>query len=128
LVPTVLTHDLRDGSQGVACIDRSKKPHAGVAKVRDRIERDVVDGFSEHDVKHQEVVDGLPRMTQRTGELCGTVEWVAGPGEPNVRRRLALGDRSGHRMHELRTDLEILEKIAWVGLRHVVSSVAKNRL
>jgi hypothetical protein len=67
-------------------------------------------------------------MTQRTRELGGTVERVAGASQPDVSRGLALRDRPRHSVHELRADFEILEKIAWVGLRHVIASVARDRL
>ena len=56
------------------------------------------------------------------------MERVAGPREPDIQGRLALCDGAGHRVHELRADFEILEKIAWVGLHHVFSSVTNDGL
>ncbi len=124
----LLADDFGDRTHGVSWVDWRKKPHPCVAEVRDRIERDIVDRLSEHDVEGEQVVDRLAWVAQRSSELRRTVEWIARTRQPDVDRRFAFRDGPGHRVHELCADFEILEKIAWIGLGHVISSVAKDRL
>src|SRR5262245_35523341 len=60
--------DLGNRAECRARIDRLEKPAFGVAKIGDRIERDIRYGLAEYDVKDEQVVDRGPWISDRLGE------------------------------------------------------------
>ena len=60
----LFANHLRDGPKRVAWINGTEETHACISEIRHRVERDIVHRFAEHDVKDEQIVDGLSLVTE----------------------------------------------------------------
>ena len=63
-------------------------------------------------MEHQQVVERRARQAERAGEHVGRIDGEARAVEPDVQRRIGLGQRARRGVAELLADREVLEEVA----------------
>ncbi|MNT56644.1 hypothetical protein D3C72_1939600 [compost metagenome] len=95
-----------------------EEAHLGIAKVGDRVQRNIRHGLAERGVEHQQVLQRPARQAQLRGAGVGAAQCSAAAGQADVQAAVALGQRARRGMAQAHAHAEILEKVAGAVLLH----------
>src|SRR6516165_1267183 len=91
----------------------------GIAEIGDGVERDVRYRLAKHDVEDEEVIDRRARIADRTREDIRGLHGKTRAKQAIVERDVADRDGARNGMLDHLADVEVFEKVAAAGLRHL---------